>query len=138
MCTKYYSCSLSEGSQFSLVQIITHEIGHSVGMDHDGDKKYTSGSCDGSKYIMSPYTGAGKVTWSTCSRKNLFDFLKTGSNNPSKRAPKPVCLEIPSKLTDSVKYASNTLPGQKYDADAQCLPMGKDFKHLASRASVSS
>src|SRR6478752_7194484 len=65
MCYRYYSCSISEGTQFGSVFIITHEIGHSMGMEHDG--MGVSKSCDEDKYLMSPTTGAGKVTWSSCS-----------------------------------------------------------------------
>lgn len=56
--------------------IFSHELGHSLGMEHDGSG--VSKACESNKYIMSPTTGAGKTTWSSCSSTNLKDFIATG------------------------------------------------------------
>jgi len=129
MCYRFYSCSVSEATQFGSVYIITHEIGHSMGMEHDGEG--VSKSCDKDKYIMSPTTGPGKVTWSNCSSQNLQDFIKHGSSElrGSKTATPPSCLTESSREAGaSIDYANGTLPGQKYDATKQCiLAMGKKF-----------
>lgn len=69
---------MSEASSFSTAFILTHELGHSLGMEHDGAG--VSKGCAHNKFIMSPTTGKGKTTWSTCSAKNLKDFMAKGGN----------------------------------------------------------
>lgn len=128
MCYRYYSCSISEGTQFGSVFIITHEIGHSMGMEHDG--MGVSSTCDEDKYLMSPTTGPGKVTWSTCSGQNLKDFLQYGTSElrGGKSAVKPICMTESSRENKNIQYSSTTLPGEKYDANKQCLlSMGKKY-----------
>ena len=131
MCYRYYSCSVSEGTSFGAAYIITHEIGHSLGMEHDG--MGVSKSCDQMKYLMSPTTGPGKVEWSACSRQNLKDFLQFGTAElrNTRSARKPTCLTMTS-LRSGEKIAisdGNQLPGKKYNASMQCkFAMGNDFK----------
>ena len=135
MCYRYYSCSISEGTQFGSVYIITHEIGHSMGMEHDGDG--VSKTCDKDKYLMSPTTGPGKVTWSTCSSQNLQDFIKYGTSElrDSKTAIKPACLNRSTRQAKSlIDYSTGPLPGQKYNSTKQCiLAMGKKFKPVMKK-----
>ncbi len=37
MCSGIRSCTINEGLDFGAVFVITHEMGHSLGMYHDGD-----------------------------------------------------------------------------------------------------
>lgn len=115
MCLNSLSCSVIEGSTFGATFITTHEIGHSLGMEHDGSPP--NGYCNANSYIMSPTTGGGKTDWSKCSMKNLKDFLAKGHNgNPS-----PKCLlKSGAKNGNSINFGSTKLPGQQFDAKEQC------------------
>ena len=74
MCHPEYSCTINEGHNFESVYVIAHEMGHNLGMNHDGESN-SGNHCDANKYLMSPVLGPGKVTWSTCSSKELQRFL---------------------------------------------------------------
>ena len=43
-------------------------------MRHDGP--LADNNCDPASYLMSPTLGSGKITWSTCSRQYLKQFLE--------------------------------------------------------------
>lgn len=46
----------------------------SLGMRHDGPM--ADNNCDPGSYLMSPTLGSGKITWSSCSRQYLQQFLQ--------------------------------------------------------------
>lgn len=73
MCTGSRSCTINEGLDFGSVFVVTHEMGHSLGMYHDGDNE-----CDLRCCIMSPSVGSGKTHWSRCSVKEMRQFLGVG------------------------------------------------------------
>ena len=61
MCHPDYSCTINEGSNFESVFVIAHEMGHNLGMNHDGET--TEGNrCSPDQFLMSPVLGPGKVT----------------------------------------------------------------------------
>uniref|UniRef100_A0A0K8RBY7 Putative metalloprotease n=1 Tax=Ixodes ricinus TaxID=34613 RepID=A0A0K8RBY7_IXORI len=70
---------------YSMVPILVHELGHSLGMVHDGDKAvystpaykhYVCSARDG--YTMAPVAhGARNGQWSRCSVEHLRGFLRT-------------------------------------------------------------
>ncbi|VDO98162.1 unnamed protein product [Soboliphyme baturini] len=115
VCDSLNSCLLAEGTDFSAVYIGAHEIGHGLGMLHDEPE------CS-SDFIMSGSLGAGKTDWSTCSVKNLKNFIAKldyyGKN----------CMRITShKLSEN----PTQLPGQKYSANKQCSLMhGNGYKKV--------
>ncbi|GFY59789.1 a disintegrin and metalloproteinase with thrombospondin motifs 12 [Trichonephila inaurata madagascariensis] len=72
MCRPKHSCTLNEGSSFEAAFVIAHEMGHSLGMMHDG----RGNDCDPSAFLMSEKTGPGRITWSTCSNDYLERFFQ--------------------------------------------------------------
>ncbi|XP_053571775.1 A disintegrin and metalloproteinase with thrombospondin motifs 18, partial [Bombina bombina] len=109
MCSKYRSCTINEDTGLGLAFTIAHESGHNFGMIHDGEGNPCRKS-EGS--IMSPtLTGNnGVFSWSACSRQYLRKFLSTAQSS---------CLVDEPKQPGHFKYPEK-LPGQLYDADAQC------------------
>lgn len=53
---------------------IFFDLFFSLGMRHDGPS--ADNSCDPTSFIMSPTLGSGKITWSTCSKQYLQQFLQ--------------------------------------------------------------
>ncbi|XP_043226943.1 A disintegrin and metalloproteinase with thrombospondin motifs adt-1-like [Amphibalanus amphitrite] len=107
MCTAASSCTVNEGKDFESVYIVAHEIGHSLGMHHDGQ----GNSCNAEDHIMSPTLGTGKNTWSICSRDSLDRFVATRQAD---------CLKDSSLAVDLSNQWPDTLPGERIGADQQC------------------
>ncbi|CAG9564251.1 unnamed protein product [Danaus chrysippus] len=124
MCTVTSSCTVNEGRHFESVYVVAHEIGHNLGMRHDGPK--ADNSCDPSAYIMSPTLGSGKITWSQCSRNYLQKFLDTSQSR---------CLLDHGNSAGQLDHsAEGILPGERFDADQQCmLKYGRGSRHSAAQ-----
>ncbi|XP_017475926.1 PREDICTED: uncharacterized protein LOC108366127, partial [Rhagoletis zephyria] len=110
MCTNTSSCTINEGKHFESVFVVAHEIGHNLGMRHD---TINDRNCDPTRYIMSPTLGSGKTTWSDCSRDYLEAFLRKGQGS---------CLFDHGQFTNNLDHsAEGILPGERFDADQQCM-----------------
>ena len=109
MCNSNYSCTINEATNFEAAFVIAHEIGHSLGIMHDGQKN----RCDANKYIMSERTGAGKVHWSKCSNNYLSESIQRGQL---------ACLESEQNTQIDTLYDLTKLsrPGQVYTINEQC------------------
>lgn len=116
MCHPSYSCTINEGNTFESVYVIAHEMGHNLGMNHDGEID-EGNNCDPDLYLMSPVLGPGKVTWSTCSNREVKDFLAGRPSN----SQQPVCLDdLPPTLARYDYLKENLRPGEKFNAFQQC------------------
>ncbi|XP_067139893.1 A disintegrin and metalloproteinase with thrombospondin motifs 3-like [Centruroides vittatus] len=90
LCSKRRSCTLNRDEGLSSALIIAHEIGHVLGLQHDGE----GNDCEAETYegsIMSPIVRATfqRYHWSSCSREKLnthignFKCLKDKPDNIS-------------------------------------------------------
>ena len=115
MCHPDYSCTINEGNNFESVFVIAHEMGHNLGMNHDGET--TEGNlCSPDKFLMSPVLGPGKVTWSDCSNSELTQFLTSSSTREQAS-----CMDDLPPVMDLYDFsAEGLLPGEKFSAMEQC------------------
>ncbi|KOB64852.1 Uncharacterized protein OBRU01_20113 [Operophtera brumata] len=125
MCTVTSSCTVNEGRHFESVYVVAHEIGHNLGMRHDGP--LADNGCDPSAYIMSPTLGSGKITWSQCSKNYLQKFLDTIQAR---------CLLDHGNSAGQLDHsAEGILPGERFDANQQCmLKYGQGSRHSAGQS----
>ena len=74
MCLPEASCSVIQGKHFESVYVMAHELGHNLGMEHDGLEG--KNDCNPGGYIMSPTLNGARHKWSTCSKRYLENFLR--------------------------------------------------------------
>ncbi|VDK54251.1 unnamed protein product [Cylicostephanus goldi] len=121
MCDQLFACSLVEGLHLGRSFVLAHEMGHNMGMVHDGVQNQCSKSC----CLMSAVNGAGKTTWSECSVREFNAFLlqldESGKGN---------CLrDGASGLVERNHLQDGRTPGQRFTADQQCAYFwGRDYK----------
>ncbi|XP_030045594.1 A disintegrin and metalloproteinase with thrombospondin motifs 17-like [Microcaecilia unicolor] len=111
VCSTKRKCVLAEDNGLNLAFTIAHELGHNLGMSHDDDHQ----SCAGRSHIMSGEWVKGRnpsdLSWSTCSRDDLEDFLKSKVSS---------CLLVTYPRTQYAVQLPHKLPGMHYSADEQC------------------
>ncbi|VDM26388.1 unnamed protein product [Toxocara canis] len=121
MCDEMFACSLVEGLHLGRSFVLAHEMGHNMGMVHDGVQNQCSRSC----CLMSAVNGAGKTTWSACSVREFNAFLlqldESGRGN---------CLrDVAESISTHDHLKDGRLPGQRFTADQQCSYFwGKDYQ----------
>ncbi|XP_026715926.1 A disintegrin and metalloproteinase with thrombospondin motifs 13 isoform X1 [Athene cunicularia] len=106
VCSSFWSCVITQDTGFDLGVTIAHEIGHSLGIPHDGE----GNRCSRSGYIMGSAGNHNSIdlSWSQCSREEFLAFVSTGQTN---------CL---NDLPDMDGSIPGWKPGLYYGADEQC------------------
>ncbi|PNF40674.1 hypothetical protein B7P43_G03792 [Cryptotermes secundus] len=111
MCQPDRSCNVNEDNGITLAHTITHEMGHNFGMYHDTEKIGCSRRQGNTLHVMTPSfeADAVEVAWSSCSRRDITNFLDQGSGQ---------CLE--DEPTQNDYNYPDLPPGAMYNADHQC------------------
>ncbi|XP_030753591.1 A disintegrin and metalloproteinase with thrombospondin motifs 7-like [Sitophilus oryzae] len=105
-----YAGCINEDAGLPLAVIVTHELGHLLGSDHDeSENPCPAKDTDNSYFIMSPYVHLFTIRWSSCSRKDISKFFD---------ANKGTCLE--DEPSSTMYPYTNKMPGVVYGEEEQC------------------
>jgi len=116
VCKPKRRCSVIEDIGLNTAFTIAHELGHSLGMQHDAEGNACRGETNGISHMMSPQwpqaSHFGNLKWSKCSQQELKEFLSSYKSNCVREGSSRYPLEY--------KIDSSVFPGAIYGADRQC------------------
>ncbi|CAG2055758.1 unnamed protein product, partial [Timema podura] len=109
-CEPTLSCAVNEDSGMKLGYTVTHEVGHTLGMDHDLAERGCPGKLPNGEYtVMNPGVSMKITGWSNCSQDYIRHYVDLGFS---------YCLyDVP---TDHDFEMTDILPGVMYGGDYQC------------------
>ncbi|XP_062509665.1 A disintegrin and metalloproteinase with thrombospondin motifs 9-like isoform X2 [Corticium candelabrum] len=114
-CSDFGNCAIVQDVGLISAEVVAHEIGHLLGMRHDGDDNlcFSRGNhIMASTLVNSP---EAHFRWSSCSRKSLTDFLRNSKANCLKNS-----YDVGSPLRRKVADLEGKLPGQLFSREEQC------------------
>ncbi|KAI8783374.1 ADAM family mig-17 [Biomphalaria glabrata] len=126
MCSLNYSLSVVvDNGAFQSSYHMTHEIGHSLGAQHDGTS--TSANCSQSdSYLMVPVGISSDTStdhpwyFSSCSVNNIKTYLETSSINVNQGTDIVDCFSKKLQPIQEFLDEEKVKAGQRYPPDQQC------------------
>nr|CAD7397273.1 unnamed protein product [Timema poppensis] len=109
-CEPTLSCAVNEDNGMKLGYTVTHEVGHTLGMDHDLAERGCPGKLPSGEFtVMNPGVSMKITGWSNCSQDYIRHYVDLGFS---------YCLyDVP---TDHDFEMTDILPGVMYGGDYQC------------------